>query len=354
MTCASCVGRVERALPKTPGVRRGAGEPRDREGDRHLRARAGRPRGPRRRGPGRGLRRASRRRRPAAAATGAAAEDAAGVADVRGGARRRAGRPRRHLPRPQAQGHRRLRAQHDHLPRARCSRTGSPSCPHWLHNGYVLWALATPVQFWVGWQFYTAPGPACGTAQHEHEHADRHGLLGGLPLQRRRRALPGVRSSTPASASPMYFDSAAVIITLILLGRLLEARAKGQTGEAIRKLIGLQPRTARVVRDGGEVDVPDRRRRRRRPRARAPRREGPGRRRRRRGQLGGRRVDAHRRADPAAQGEPATRSSARRSTRPARSPSAPRGSAATRRSRRSSAWSSRRRARSRRSSGWPT
>ena len=55
---------------------------------------------------------------------------------------------------------------------------------------------------------------------------------------------------------PMYFDSAAFIITLILLGRLLEARAKGQTGAAIKALIGLQPKTARVVRAGVESDVP--------------------------------------------------------------------------------------------------
>jgi Cu+-exporting ATPase len=56
--------------------------------------------------------------------------------------------------------------------------------------------------------------------------------------------------------TPMYFDSAALIITLILLGRLFEARARGRTGDAIRTLIGLQPRTARVLRDGAEVDVP--------------------------------------------------------------------------------------------------
>ena len=55
---------------------------------------------------------------------------------------------------------------------------------------------------------------------------------------------------------PMYFDSAALIITLILFGRLLEARAKGQTGAAIKALIGLQPKTARVQRGGAEVDVP--------------------------------------------------------------------------------------------------
>ena len=57
-------------------------------------------------------------------------------------------------------------------------------------------------------------------------------------------------------AMPMYFDTAAVIITLILFGRMLEARAKGQTSEAIKKLVGLTPKTARVVRDGVEVDVP--------------------------------------------------------------------------------------------------
>ncbi len=55
---------------------------------------------------------------------------------------------------------------------------------------------------------------------------------------------------------PRYFDSAALIVTLILTGRMLEARAKGQTGDAIRRLIGLQPRTARVLRDGVERDVP--------------------------------------------------------------------------------------------------
>ena len=55
---------------------------------------------------------------------------------------------------------------------------------------------------------------------------------------------------------PMYFDTAAIIITLILFGRMLEARAKGQTSEAIKKLMGLRPKTARVVRDGGEVDIP--------------------------------------------------------------------------------------------------
>ena len=60
----------------------------------------------------------------------------------------------------------------------------------------------------------------------------------------------------PENLRHIYFDTAAVIITLILMGRLLEARAKGRTSEAIRRLIGLQPKTARVIRDGKEIDIP--------------------------------------------------------------------------------------------------
>ncbi len=131
-----------------------------------------------------------------------------------------------------------------------------PFLPDWLSNGYLLWALATPVQFWVGAQFYRAAWAGL-----------RHGLSTNM------NTLIAMGSSAAYFYSvagvlfpgwfrheglgePMYFDSAAFIITLILFGRMLEARAKGQTGEAVRKLIGLQPRTARVVRDGGEVDVP--------------------------------------------------------------------------------------------------
>jgi cation transport ATPase len=58
-----------------------------------------------------------------------------------------------------------------------------------------------------------------------------------------------------AGRADVYFDTSALIITLILLGRLLEARAKGRTNEAIKKLAGLQAKTARVVRGGEEVDI---------------------------------------------------------------------------------------------------
>jgi Cu+-exporting ATPase len=130
-----------------------------------------------------------------------------------------------------------------------------PFLPAWLHNGYVLWALATPVQFWVGRQFYTTAWSALrhGTTTMNtliamgSSAAYFYSVLGVL--------FPGFFEHRGLSM-PMYFDSAALIITLILFGRLLEARAKGQTGAAIKALIGLQPKTARVRRGGTEVDVP--------------------------------------------------------------------------------------------------
>jgi P-type Cu+ transporter len=130
-----------------------------------------------------------------------------------------------------------------------------PFLPGWLHNGYVLWALATPVQFWVGRQFYTTAWSALrhGTTTMNtliamgSSAAYFYSVLGVL--------FPGFFEHRGLSM-PMYFDSAALIITLILFGRLLEARAKGQTGAAIKALIGLQPKTARLQRGGAEVDVP--------------------------------------------------------------------------------------------------
>ena len=124
-----------------------------------------------------------------------------------------------------------------------------------LTNGWVLWALATPVQFWVGRQFYRA---ALAAARHGGTTMDTLVALGSSAAYFYSAAgvlFPGFFDHH-GLGTPMYFDSAALIITLILLGRLFEARAKGQTGEAIRTLIGLQPRTARVVRDGVELDVP--------------------------------------------------------------------------------------------------
>jgi len=130
-----------------------------------------------------------------------------------------------------------------------------PFLPAWMHDGYLLWGLASIVQFWVGRQFYTTAWAALkhGTTTMNtlvamgSSAAYLYSVLGLLfPAFFEHQGL----------GEPMYFDSSAFIITLILTGRLLEARAKGQTGAAIKALIGLQPRTARVVRDGVETDVP--------------------------------------------------------------------------------------------------
>lgn len=119
----------------------------------------------------------------------------------------------------------------------------------------ILFILTTPVQFWGGWQFFKATYVAA-----KHKTTDMNTLIA-------MGTFAAYFYSVVATFYPefftkggfkvgVYYDTAAVIITLILLGRLLEEKAKGRTSEAIKKLIGLKPRTARVVRDGDEIDVP--------------------------------------------------------------------------------------------------
>jgi len=121
----------------------------------------------------------------------------------------------------------------------------------WSHAPWVNWlflALATPVQFYTGWDYY----------------------VNGLKSLRNRSAnmdvLIALGSSVayfyslavlffPFVGEHVYFETSAVIITLIKVGKLLEARTKGKTGGAIRKLIGLQPKTATIVVDGAEQEV---------------------------------------------------------------------------------------------------
>jgi len=127
-----------------------------------------------------------------------------------------------------------------------------PWVPTALQNPWLLLILTTPVQFWVGWQFH-------------------QGLLRDL---RYRSASMATLVSIGTSAAYFfsvavtlwphafrahgvtYYDVSAVVITLVVLGRWLEARARGRTSEAIRRLVSLAPRTARIVRAGSEVDVP--------------------------------------------------------------------------------------------------
>jgi Cu+-exporting ATPase len=121
----------------------------------------------------------------------------------------------------------------------------------WL--SFVLLGLATPVQFWAGRRFYRG---AWGALEHGQANMNTLVVMGtsAAYLYSAVAALePGLFA---AGRADVYFDTSALIITLILLGRLLEARAKGRTNEAIKKLAGLQAKTARVVRGGEEFDVP--------------------------------------------------------------------------------------------------
>ena len=128
----------------------------------------------------------------------------------------------------------------------------------------ILWALATPVQFWIGATFYQS---AWGALKHRTSNMNTLIAIGTSVAYGYSAFLtffPGYfedahlvhANSALSHSTGTYFDASAIVICLVLLGRLLEARAKGQTSEAIRRLMTLQPKTARVVRDGVESDVP--------------------------------------------------------------------------------------------------
>jgi Cu+-exporting ATPase len=127
--------------------------------------------------------------------------------------------------------------------------------PDLLKSFWVQLILATPVQFWAGWTFYRATIPAL---KHRTANMDTLVALGttvAYVYSAFVTFFPNVVMELGLEAMP-YFDVAAIVIGLILLGRYFEARAKGQTSEAIKKLIGMQAKTARVVREGKEVDIP--------------------------------------------------------------------------------------------------
>ncbi len=127
--------------------------------------------------------------------------------------------------------------------------------PDFAGKPYLLWALATPVQFWAGWRFYKGAWGAL-----RHRTADMNTLIVVGTSAAYFYSVIAVlfpRLFTVGGLEPhLYFDTSAMIITLILLGRFLEARARGQTSDAIKKLIGMQPKTAVVLRDGAEKEIP--------------------------------------------------------------------------------------------------
>jgi Cu+-exporting ATPase len=234
MSCASCVGKIERTLRELPGVVEAA----------------------------------------ANLASGKVQVDflstRVGVREIRG-AVESAGYAVLDLP-PGAEGQdaeKEIRRKEYELLRARVLWGGLlaalvfiGSMRHWfpwapaaLQNFFVLWALATPVQFVLGRPFYRGAWSAL-----RHRTADMNTLVAvgtsaAYLYSAAATAFPAFLSAAGV-APEVYFDTSAVIIVLVLFGRMLEARAKGRTSEAIRKLMGLQPRTARLIGVGGEREVP--------------------------------------------------------------------------------------------------
>jgi Cu+-exporting ATPase len=127
--------------------------------------------------------------------------------------------------------------------------------PGWLYNPYVMLTLAAPVQIFSGWPFYKGLWASIKRRNADMNTLVAVGTTAAFGYSLAATFLPEFFAG--AGREPAYYyDSAAVIITLILLGRMLEAKARGRTSEAIKRLIGLQARTARVVKDGNEIEAP--------------------------------------------------------------------------------------------------
>jgi len=130
-----------------------------------------------------------------------------------------------------------------------------PFIPMWLHDPWLQLVLTAPVLFWAGSGFFINAWKAL-----KRHTATMDTLVAvGTGTAYLYSLFPTLNPQwfmAQGLKPDVYFEAAAVIIALLLLGRLLENRAKGQTSEAIRKLMGLQAKTARVIRNGREVDVP--------------------------------------------------------------------------------------------------
>ena len=122
----------------------------------------------------------------------------------------------------------------------------------WSHVGWVnwfFWALATPVQFYTGWDYYVN---GFKSLKNKSANMDVLVAMGSSVAYFYSLAL----LIFPVLGQHVYFETSAVIITLIKLGKMLESRTKGRTGGAIRKLIGLRPKTATIIENDAEKEIP--------------------------------------------------------------------------------------------------
>ena len=122
---------------------------------------------------------------------------------------------------------------------------------HWMLNGWLQLALAAPVQFWLGARFYRAGWAALRAGSGNMDLLVAIGTSAAFGLSVYQLLMHGHDPMTP-----LYFEASAVVITLVLLGKWMEARAKRQTTEAIRALNALRPETARLRLNGQDREVP--------------------------------------------------------------------------------------------------
>jgi Cu+-exporting ATPase len=125
-----------------------------------------------------------------------------------------------------------------------------------LHNEYFQLILATPIQFIIGFRLYKNAYYAIKSNSANMDVLIAMGTAAAYFFSIYNAFFAPVPAHGEMVMKELYFEASAVIITLILLGKYLEAVAKGKTSEAIKKLMGLQAKTARVVREGKEVDIP--------------------------------------------------------------------------------------------------
>ncbi len=135
-----------------------------------------------------------------------------------------------------------------------------PALHHWLHGTFgtpsvwlVQFVLTTAVLLWPGRGFFVVGVPALLRGAPEMNSLVALGTAAAWGFSTVALFAPNL---LPDGTRAVYFEAAAVIVTLILLGRWLEARARGHTGAAIRRLMGLRPKTARIERDGAVQDLP--------------------------------------------------------------------------------------------------
>ncbi|MEZ2279404.1 MAG: heavy metal translocating P-type ATPase [Microcoleus sp.] len=130
-----------------------------------------------------------------------------------------------------------------------------PFIPGWLHNFWLQLVLTAPVQFWCGNSFYIGAWKSLKRRLATMDTLIALGTSSAYFYSVSVTLFPGFFLAQGLIPS-VYYEVAASVIALILLGKTLENRAKGETSEAIRKLMGLQAKTARIVRNGQELEVP--------------------------------------------------------------------------------------------------